>query len=106
MFDLTIHHLRFTCTAQTAIVIGANKGAAFRGALLGALRKHYCPAAPTRRGIDSGGDPAHLALCPVCSLIAAENDGGRGKDPPRAYSIQPPLTRCTLWKTGETISWG
>lgn len=108
MFDLTIHHLRFTCTALSPIALGANKGAAFRGALIGALRKHYCPnAAVTRFAPDAGGEAMHAALCPVCWLIAAEDEEAqRGKDAPRAYTIQPPLARKTVWQTGESFAWG
>jgi len=100
MFNFTVHRFRFEVEAITPIAWYPYKGSSIRGALFGALRRHYCPA-------PDDPDPAHSAVCPVCWLMAREEPGGaRGKTPPRAYAVEPPLTERTRFEPGERFSFG
>jgi len=97
------YHLRISLRAETTVVLGEHKGAALRGALINALRRHYCtaPLLPAR-------DPArqaHTGECPVCRLVAAEDPArARGSDLPRPYVIDPPLGGHTTYLTGDLLT--
>ncbi|HEX5414283.1 MAG TPA: CRISPR system precrRNA processing endoribonuclease RAMP protein Cas6 [Chloroflexota bacterium] len=106
--DLSIHHLRCTVEAVSPILLPAESGSAIRGALVNALRQHYCPDATLR--LSKGGpeaDAMHRAMCPVCSLIADEDaEATRGRNIPRPYTIEPPTPRSGRVEPGQQISFG
>jgi len=79
---LTAHRLRFTVEVETPLELPPWPGGNIRGALLNALRRHYCPA-------PDDPDPGHSARCPVCWLMAREDPAWRwGKNPARPYAIE------------------
>ncbi|HUV90560.1 MAG TPA: CRISPR system precrRNA processing endoribonuclease RAMP protein Cas6 [Anaerolineae bacterium] len=102
MSGLKTYHLRITLRTETRVVLGEHKGAALRGALINALRRHYCTAP-----LLSAGDPArqaHTAECPVCRLVAAEDlSRTRGSDIPRPYVLEPPLHSQTTYMRGDLL---
>lgn len=105
MAGLVTYHLRITMEAQTAVGLGEHKGAALRGALIGALRRHYCTA-PALSPHD-GARQAHVQECPACRLVAAEDvTRTRGLNPPRAYVIDPPLDPRTRLAPGDRLVFG
>ncbi len=80
--SFAVHRLRFTVEVQTPLELSPWPGGNIRGALLGALRRHYClyPDDP---------DPGHSARCPACWLIAREDPSWRwGRTPARPYTIE------------------
>jgi hypothetical protein len=84
--SLTLIHLRFTCEALTAIdLAGFRAGGQLRGALGNVMRRAYCPEAHS----DRAPAPEHVALCPVCWLLVANEHPGEER---RGYAIVPPLT--------------
>ncbi len=105
---LTVHHLWFTVEAQTPLALPTESGPAIRGALVSALRRHYCPDAtlrPTDRRIEA--DPGHRTLCPACWLIATEDASGeRGRNIQRPYTIEPPLRLPPRLEPGASFSFG
>lgn len=97
MFDLTIHHLRFTVEATTPIRLDEYKGSALRGAWHTYLQQAYCGAPPAARE-----DPLHQAMCPVCFLTNRET----GSETRRPYALQPPLSRQLEYAPGERFQFG
>jgi len=99
------YHLRVTMQVQSPVELDAYKGSAIRGALINALRRHYCtaPALPAvRREWQE-----HVPTCPACRLVAAEDASrARGQDLPRAYVIEPPLSTRTRYEPGEELAFG
>jgi CRISPR/Cas system endoribonuclease Cas6 (RAMP superfamily) len=93
----TIHHLRFTAQVETTIELGAFKGSALRGAWQSHLRTLYCAQRNT------GNDPLHQAMCPVCFLLSRETGSG---DDRRPYAFVPPLTRQATFEPGERFTFG
>lgn len=103
MTGLVSYHLRIIMEALAPIRLSEYKGAAVRGAWIGALRRHYCTA-PVRL---SKAGSAHAEECPACSLIAAEDEErSRGRNPPRAYVIDPPLDTRTRYAPGDRLAFG
>jgi len=100
MKGFTAQRFWFTMEAQEPIEWFPFKGPSIRGALFGALRRHYCPA-------PEESDPAHSAVCPVCWLFEREDPSWkRGRTPPRPYTIEPPLETKTRYEPGESFSFG
>lgn len=104
----TAHHIRFEVETLTPLLLPACAGPSIRGALFGALRSHFCP-------LSDGETPTgeHSAACPVCWLMATENEQNkRGRDVPRPYTIEPPLLEespegQTVWfDPGERFCFG
>lgn len=96
MFNLTALQLRFTCEALTPLRLGgASTGAQLRGALGNVMRRAYCPEADhfSARNLHPAGgngrrpDPEHVATCPVCWLLAANEHPGEER---RGYALVPP----------------
>ncbi len=97
------HHLRITMRAETPVSLGEHKGSALRGALVNALRRHYCTE-PVLRADDSAWHD-HVIECPACYLVAAEDsERGRGSDLPRPYVIEPPLDERTTYMAGDRFT--
>src|SRR4051812_44914362 len=104
MSGLTSYHLRITMQAEQPIQLGEHKGSAVRGALIGALRRHYCTAPALA---DAKGQRTHVDQCPACRLLAGEDDArDRGQNPPRAYVIDPPLDARIRYALGDTLQFG
>jgi hypothetical protein len=81
-FPLTYLRLRFECRAETRVQLGGLRaGSNLRGALLDVMRRAVCA--------DPGSnDPRHVAQCPVCWLVAANEHPGVER---RGYTLVPPL---------------
>lgn len=81
MQDFRATHLVFLCEAIDPIKLGAQPGTAIRGALYHALIRMFSPKEPV----------PGVPLDPVRALLAAEDENNaRGKDVPRAFSVEPP----------------
>jgi hypothetical protein len=93
-FPLTAIRLRFLCRAQSSLNLdGLRAGSNLRGALVNIMRRAAC-----------GGDihdPAHIASCPICWLVAANEHPGEER---RGYVITPPLDEMRQYKAGEIFS--
>lgn len=85
MFDLRIYHIIFTLEATTRVHMGAQAGAQIRGALWEALNVSAC-IAPNERH-----HPFHAEHCPMCFLLELQSNSPRGQNPPRPFTIRPPL---------------
>jgi len=106
--DFTVHHLRFEVAAQTPLMLPAHAGPSIRGALFGALQRHFCPAPAA-----SVSSAEHKAVCPVCWLMATDKPGHhRGRDVPRPYTVEPPVPadgktwRPRWFEAGERFTFG
>ena len=89
-FPLTSLRLRFQCVAESPIQLGGLRaGSNLRGALVNVMRRATCAGDPA--------DAAHVAVCPVCWLVAAKDHPGQER---RGYVITAPL------KVGETLEAG
>lgn len=108
MTNLTIHHLWISVEATTPIILPTESGPAIRGALVTALRRHYCPDSTLRpAGSRVEADAGHRAICPVCWLIAMEDDSAdRGRNVQRPYTIEPPPGSPLRIEPGEPLSFG
>jgi hypothetical protein len=107
--EFAVHHLRFEVEALTTLVLPAHAGPSIRGALWGALQRHFCPLSER-----DAPDAAHKGICPVCWLMATEKEEGeRGRDVPRPYTVEAPL--CSVpganwgpwhFEPGERLAFG
>lgn len=101
--QFSLHRLCFTVEVQTPLELPPWPGHNIRGALLDALRRHYClfPDDP---------DPGHSARCPACWLIAREDPSWRwGRTPARPYAIEtdgPAFALGQRKEPGDTLSFG
>lgn len=87
MSDLPTYVLRFHAEVTAPVRLPLAAGAALRGALFAALRRHFCLASA---GPDCGRPPLATA-CPVCFLLAPVEEGRRrGRDVPRPYVLRGP----------------
>jgi len=95
MEHFTAHRLRFLAEVQTTIELNQHQGSAIRGALFNVLRRQFC----FQRQYDSCQlCPLH-ATCPVSFLLATVDDEGRrGADLPRPYTVEPPLGRGVAYE--------
>jgi len=83
--SLTFTHLRFELKARTAIHLGGwRAGERLRNALANVMLKAVCPENPRT----ASPTLAHAAQCPVCGLLALENQSGEVRRP---YALVPPL---------------
>ena len=105
-FQLTTTHLRIDLRARTSLAFEQQPGQQLRGALFGAMRRHYCPA-------PNDPTPGHSDACPVCWLLTREDDDWwRGRTPARPYTIVPPLPdrpdqqRAISFQAGAPFSFG
>jgi len=107
---LTAHHLRITLAVETAIELDDHPGAALRGMLFNALRgPQNNPALGfcVQRHLPSCADCTLVATCPVASLVATMNlTAERGRDVPRPYTIEPPLTGLPHYPSGDNLIFG
>ncbi|MDP2976884.1 MAG: hypothetical protein Q8N45_11825, partial [Anaerolineales bacterium] len=101
-FPLTSLRLRFHCAAESHIQFGGLRaGSNLRGALIGVMRRATCAEAPLLAGEGEGVRSAHLAICPVCWLVAANDHPGQER---RGHVItapsQPPPSEEHGWGRG------
>ncbi len=88
-FPLTSLRLRFHCAAVSPIQLGGLRaGSNLRGALVNVMRRATCAEAPLLAGEGGRVRSTHLAVCPVCWLVAARDHPGQER---RGYAITPPL---------------
>ena len=81
IFPLTSIRLRFHCVVESPIQLGGLRaGSNLRGALVNVMQRATCAGDPS--------DAAHLAICPVCWLVAANDHPGQDR---RGYVITPPM---------------
>lgn len=91
MRGIQIRLLRFELLARESIGFGSQPGGQLRGAIYNALSDHYC----SERGFER--TPGHQERCPVCWLLATEDDKGeRGHDLPRPLIMKPPVGISTV----------
>ncbi len=99
----TVYRLWFTVEVQTPLELPPWPGSALRGALLSALRRHYCIA-------PDDPDPGHSMRCPVCWLMAREDPQWRwGRTPARPYTIDLDPVHHALghrYQPGERFGFG
>jgi hypothetical protein len=96
MLHFTAMHFVFLCEALEYIQLDAQPGTAIRGALYHALVNLFSPNDPI----------PGVPLDPVRALLAAENEeNARGRDVPRAFSVQPPPPYTRI-DSGRRFSFG
>jgi hypothetical protein len=108
--DLIAHHLRITLTVETAIELDDHPGSALRGMVFNALRGPknnpalgFC----VQRHLTACAACPLIAACPVASLVSTMNPAAeRGRDVPRPYTIEPPLTGPRRYEPGDSFSFG
>lgn len=101
MSDLPTYVLRFHAEVSTPLELPPAAGAALRGALFEALRRHFCLAAA---GPQCGRAPI-AAACPVCFLLAPVEEGNRrGRDVPRPYVLRGPRNSGRRYQRGERFT--
>ncbi len=98
---LTAHHIRVTVAVTTPMGFHDFKGSALRGAMVTVMRRSFCPEWRAERT-----DAFHKALCPVCQLLALENDGSIAGDVRRPYALTPPPDRQSSYEPGEQFAFG
>ncbi|MCB0127913.1 MAG: CRISPR system precrRNA processing endoribonuclease RAMP protein Cas6, partial [Caldilineaceae bacterium] len=76
-------------------------GSALRGALVAVLRRTFCPEWRAERT-----DAAHRAICPVCRLLALENDTSIPGDVRRPYALIPPPDTQPSYAVGDEFAFG
>ena len=103
MHHFTAHRLRFSAEVQTTIELNEHQGSAIRGALFNVLRWQFC----FQRQYDSCQPCPQHAGCPISFLLATVDDEGRrGADLPRPYTIEPPLGATPHYAPGERFEFG
>nr|MBC7245036.1 CRISPR system precrRNA processing endoribonuclease RAMP protein Cas6 [Chloroflexota bacterium] len=103
MHHFAAHRLRFVAEVQTPIELNEHQGSAIRGALFKVLRRNFC----LQQHLDSCQPCPLHASCPVSFLLATvENEGWRGADLPRPYTIEPPLGATPSYAPGERLEFG
>ena len=98
---LTAHHIRVTVQVTTPLLFHDFKGSALRGAFVSVLRRTFCPEWRAERT-----DAQHRALCPICQLLALENDESIAGDVRRPYALTPPPGGQNRYAPGETFAFG
>lgn len=106
---LTALQLRFHTVVERPVSLNEHKGSAIRGALFHALRgrpgsdRGFC----LRKELTSCLPCQLHAVCPISALVATVRPNGpRGVDPPRPFTIEPPLTPQTRFEAGEPFNFG
>lgn len=109
---LQVHQLRFAYEVTTPLTLQPNKGSALRGALLGALRNHFC-VLPGSGGAEQDSPLCAACVtassCPIAYLMANRDEAkelGRGQEVPHPYVVEPPLSLQTSYQPGERLEFG
>lgn len=98
---LTAHHIRVTVQVTTPMHFNDFKGSALRGAMVTVMRRTFCPEWRAERT-----DTLHRTLCPVCQLLALENDERIPGDVRRPYALIPPPDGQHSYAPGESFAFG
>jgi len=99
MQGLTILHLHFKVQPTESVVFAEQPGTALRGALYQVLSDNFCSEP---NGVVT---PVHAAHCPVCWLLAAEDqEAARGQNLPRPLMIEPPAAKT--YHRGDVFTFG
>lgn len=98
---LTAHHIRVTVQVTTPMLFNDFKGSALRGAMVSVMRRNFCPEWKVERT-----DAFHRAVCPVCQLLALENDESIPGDVRRPYALIPPPDPQNSYAPGESFTFG
>ena len=89
MQNFRAHRLRFVAEVRTTIELNEHQGSAIRGALFHAMRNRFC----NNRQAEACAVCPLVATCPVATLLSTLKPGAPGgRDVPRPYTIQPPIT--------------
>ncbi|ABY36149.1 MAG TPA: CRISPR system precrRNA processing endoribonuclease RAMP protein Cas6 [Chloroflexus aurantiacus] len=98
---LTVHHLIFTATAETPVVLAAQSGPAVRGAVSNALWTRFC----ANKEAPTCADCPLYSRCPVAALVAPmRSEDEKGSDQrPRPYVVRPPLADDQHARQGESM---
>jgi len=89
MHHFTAHRLTIIAEARETIELNEHQGSAIRGALFHALRNRFCG---NRQANECAACPV-VATCPVATLVSTlKPESDRGRDIPRPFTVQPPLT--------------
>lgn len=100
MDGLTAQHLCFTVQPIESIALSIQPGTELRGALYQTLSENFCsePQGPQT--------PRHAERCPVCWLLAAEDQQReRGQDMPRPLTVEPPYQQ-TIFHPNDKLEFG
>lgn len=102
--NLTVHHLVFTATTITPIVLAEQSGPAVRGAIANALWNRFCA---NKTATTCAGCPL-FHHCPVAALVAPmRSEDEKGSDQrPRPYVVRPPRRSGRRYQPGELIRFG
>ncbi|MCB0190119.1 MAG: CRISPR system precrRNA processing endoribonuclease RAMP protein Cas6, partial [Caldilineaceae bacterium] len=76
-------------------------GSALRGAMVTAMRRTFCPEWRAE-----ATDARHRATCPVCQLLALENNESIPGDVRRPYALIPPPDTQQSYAAGEPFAFG
>ncbi len=98
---LTAHHIRVTVQVTMPMLFHDFKGSALRGAMVSVLRHSFCPEWRAART-----DAFHKAVCPVCQLLALENDESIPGDVRRPYALTPPPDGQSSYAPGDSFAFG
>lgn len=102
-WQLSVYPLRLTLMAREPIALEEHPGSALRGVLFGALLRRFClsQAAPTCAECEL------RETCPVAGLVAPLRDERpRGRDIPRPFVLEAPISGARTLEVGETFSLG
>jgi hypothetical protein len=100
MRGLSVQHLKFTVRPLESILFDNQPGSALRGALYQVLSSNFCS--------ETSGfvTPDHAGRCPVCWLLAAEDqESKRGQNIARPLTVEPPLGR-SLFHRDQELTFG
>lgn len=101
--SLHAYHLRVCARVTEPMEVNEFVGAALRGAFFEALWGRFCV---NKDALVCADCPLVLA-CPVSSLVAPLRDEGpRGRDVPRPYTVRPPVDYSRSFKTGDQFVFG
>lgn len=106
---LTALPLRLQATVEQPVILNEHKGSAIRGALFHALRgrpgtdRGFC----LRKELPSCHPCELRAVCPISALVATVRpEATRGVDPPRPFTLEPPLSTRIHFERGEPFHFG
>lgn len=89
MHNFRAHRLRFVAKVRTTIELNEHQGSAIRGALYHAMLNRFC----NNRQAEACAVCPLVTTCPVAMLLSTLKPGAPGgRDVPRPYTIQPPIT--------------
>ncbi len=100
MQGVAVYRFEITARARELMSFGEQPGAQLRGAIYNALSRQFC----SETGFEH--TPGHQDRCPVCWLLANEDDSNtRGRDLPRPLILEPPLGESVI-PAGQTFCFG